>query len=235
VIDLHRALGRARASADRLATRIYDDEQFASTGRSQLPSEEVSDFIQRHGNYFPDLEGLAERVWQDARLVTEDIGRGLVRHLADRFGVRVDVRRPVGPNAPLRHFDPVRRVLALSSALPPHGRSFQIAVQIGLLSAAERLEVHLADAELTSDASRRLCRVVLANYFAGAVLMPYDAMLEAARVVRSTSASWRMRNSRASSSSTAPMSRRRTASSCSGCGRTRSTAPACTGNGCWPS
>jgi predicted transcriptional regulator len=41
-----------------------------------------------------------------------------------------------------------------------------------------------ADPMLTSAESRALCRVALANYFASAVLMPYDAFLRAAKAER---------------------------------------------------
>jgi predicted transcriptional regulator len=42
----------------------------------------------------------------------------------------------------------------------------------------------VADPILTSDESQALARVALANYFAGAVLIPYEAFLKAARAER---------------------------------------------------
>jgi predicted transcriptional regulator len=48
----------------------------------------------------------------------------------------------------------------------------------------DALERAAADPLLTTDESVALCRVALANYFAGAVLMPYDAFLGAARLER---------------------------------------------------
>ena len=42
----------------------------------------------------------------------------------------------------------------------------------------------MSDARLTTDDSRSLARVALANYFAGAVLMPYGSFLQAAREER---------------------------------------------------
>lgn len=181
LLGLYRAYVDLRSSADSLASQIYDVQQLPDVTRSQLPSEEVSDFVQRRDNYFEDLEAAAQQLWYDARLSSEDIYRGLVRHLADRFGIRVDVHREPGA---LRRYDPARRVLVLSSELPPSSRTFQLAAQLGLLVASSRLDAHAADGELQSDASRRLCRVVLANYFAGAVVMPYRPMLEAARAER---------------------------------------------------
>jgi predicted transcriptional regulator/DNA-binding XRE family transcriptional regulator len=176
IIGMHRALTNARTAADRLAARIYDDEQGQGTPASSAPSEEVTDYLQRQGNHFPELEQLAERLWRDARLVEGDVARGLVRHLADRHGVRVEDQRPAGPGGMLRHFDPTRRVVTLSTALPPASRTFQLAVQVGLFLG------HLGPPEphMGSEAAQRLLRVVLANYFAAAVMMPYEDIQRAA-------------------------------------------------------
>lgn len=55
---------------------------------------------------------------------------------------------------------------------------------IGLLAHSETLDRLSADPRLTTEDSRHLARVALANYFAGAVLMPYTPFLEAARSMR---------------------------------------------------
>jgi hypothetical protein len=83
-----------------------------------------------------------------------------------------------------RRYDPARRELALSEVLRRGSRHFQLAYQIGLLTQSEALDSIAADQLLTSDESRALCRVALANYFAAAILMPYDAFLAAARDLR---------------------------------------------------
>jgi predicted transcriptional regulator len=75
-------------------------------------------------------------------------------------------------------------VLALSELLPTRSRAFQLAYQIGLLSQHARIDKLSQDASLTTPESRALSRVALANYFAGAVLMPYAAFLSAAQEER---------------------------------------------------
>jgi predicted transcriptional regulator len=84
----------------------------------------------------------------------------------------------------LRRFDPDRRVLTLSELLPTRSRNFELAATIGLLTQTRAIDELLADAALTTDASRTLARVALANAFAGAVLMPYEPFLAAARQAR---------------------------------------------------
>ena len=181
IVSLYRAFVAARDSAQSLATQIYDGQQVPQASTTQMPSEEVSDFIQTAGNHFGELEVAAERLWDDARLSGDDLPRGLARHLADRFGIRVDVRREVDA---LREFNPSERRLVLSSRLPPASRTFQLALQLALVSQGAILDELTAAANLSSEASRQLCRIVLANYFAGAVVMPYGPMLEAAQAER---------------------------------------------------
>jgi hypothetical protein len=75
-------------------------------------------------------------------------------------------------------------VLYLSEVLRRGSRNFQLAYQIGLLAQEGVLARVADDPLLTTGSSRALGRVVLANYFASAVLMPYQPFLEAARSER---------------------------------------------------
>jgi hypothetical protein len=86
----------------------------------------------------------------------------------------------------VRRFDAERRILSLSEVLPPWSRNFQLAHQIGLLDARDDIKSILVRSEknLTTPESVRLCRVALANYFAAALLMPYEEFLRLAEEVR---------------------------------------------------
>lgn len=184
IVTLYRALRGARDSADSLATQVYDTQQVPETTRSQLPSEEVTDFIQRKGNYFPELEEAAESLWRSAALQTDDLYQGLSRYVTERLGMQSEIARLGGTGGALRHFDPERRKLRLSTMLSPMSRVFQLAAQIGLSTLGPLLDTLADDRELSSEPSRRLCRVVLANYFAGAVVMPYERILSVAKSER---------------------------------------------------
>jgi predicted transcriptional regulator/DNA-binding XRE family transcriptional regulator len=182
VVALYQAYRAAREASDTLAATLSEGD-LEGVDSSHLPSEEVSDLIQRHMNFFPELEEGAEALWRDARLEVEDLSATLVRHLRE-LGVDVRVARTGEMQGAVRRYDPDAKVLALSEVLRRGSRNFQLAYQIGLLTQAAALDRLAADRHLTSESSRSLARVALANYFAGAVLMPYQPFLEAARSER---------------------------------------------------
>src|SRR5262252_4770783 len=184
VLKLYRAFKSTRQSMENLSSRVSDDDELAGTDLSHLPSEEVSDLIQRHMNHFPGLEAGAERIWRDARLDSEELYPKLVRYLEKEHGVQVRTAHGGTERGTLRRFDPDANLLTLSELLPTRSRKFQLAHQIGLLSQSSVLETLVADPNLTTPESRSLARVALANYFAGAVLMPYTPFLQAARQER---------------------------------------------------
>src|ERR1051325_2364651 len=84
----------------------------------------------------------------------------------------------------LRRYDPDRKTLTLSELLPTRSRTFQLAHQIAIVTLGDVLERHVAEGRLASTEARVLAKVALANYFAGAVLMPYPAFHQAARSER---------------------------------------------------
>ncbi|MEO7111000.1 MAG: short-chain fatty acyl-CoA regulator family protein [Polyangiaceae bacterium] len=184
VLSLYRAYQGAHASADSLSSRLSDGEEMTGIDRSNLPSEQVSDLIQSHMNHFPALETAAEELWAKAKLEPEDLYTGLIRHLHKAHGVEVRIARGEVERTILRRFDPSRKILSLSELLPTRSRTFQLAHQIGLLTQQEAFHRIATDPRLTTDESRALARVALANYFAGAVVMPYAPFLAAAKEER---------------------------------------------------
>jgi predicted transcriptional regulator len=148
---------------------------------SGLPSEEVSDLVQRHMNHFPDLEEAAEQLWREAELDAEDVYRGLVRYLAAVHRIQVKIIRVADERKAMRRFDAEKGVITLSEVLPPRSRRFQLAHQVGLITQSQVLDRLARDEQLTTPDSRALARVALANYFASALLMPYQPFLDAAK------------------------------------------------------
>lgn len=190
LVSLYRAYRRASASADSLAAKIYDGHQSAPADpQTAMPSEEVGDFIQRAGNYFGGLEDLAVELRDGLDLPTRgDVAVGHSRHrllaamrarLEEAHGVRTElVAAERGPSV-LRRFDPKRNVLQLSEVMPNSRMAFQVAVQTALIEHGGTLTRIVSEHGLTDPRSAALGRIVLANYFAGAVMMPYEAMLDA--------------------------------------------------------
>ncbi|HEU4407669.1 MAG TPA: short-chain fatty acyl-CoA regulator family protein [Polyangiaceae bacterium] len=181
VLSLYRAYAGARESAESLSEFASDGEDTAGPTHPRLPSEEVSDLVQRHVNHFPELEAGAEALCRDARLAPGEIFAGLARHLESAHGVAVRIAEGPAARETLRRFDPKRKVLTLSELLPTRSRAFQLAAQACLLTQREALDRLTDDPLLTSAEARALGRVALANYFAAAVLMPYAPFLRACR------------------------------------------------------
>ncbi len=182
VLMLYRAYKGARGTTDQLVAQLTDGEDFGIAERSLLPSEEVSDLIQTRMNYFPELEKGAEALCE--ALGGDELAPGLTRYLERSLGVRVQVGRWADEPGTLRRYDPEGRVLLLSELLPTRARTFELAHQVALLQQREALDALTGDPALTTGESRSLGRVALANYFAAAVLMPYEAFLRAAQEER---------------------------------------------------
>ncbi len=149
----------------------------------RLPSEQVSDFLQTRANYFPELEESAERVNHDSSLSGEDTLGAMSTFLTNTFGVRV-MDMPEDDTRAVRRFDPDSRILGLSKMLPADSRNFQAAHQIGLLAADREIDMLVDEGDFTNEDGRTLARIALANYFAGALLMPYDTFHKAAKTHR---------------------------------------------------
>jgi len=182
VVTLYHAYHNAQNQAAGLADEIYAGQDDADVSKARLPSEDVNDFIQGRMNYFQELEEAAARLIAEAKLTIGARQRGMIDYL-ERKGVRVVVGGEPDSTL-LRHYDRANGLVTLSEALPPASRNFQLAVQIGLLTQSEYMDEVVADSGLPTDASRKLCRLVLANYFAGAVLLPYEEFHAAAKTER---------------------------------------------------
>src|SRR6266851_4039315 len=183
--DAHLIGSLLEAFSESLASRIIaGQEGVGGVDRAQVPSEEVNDLLQKHNNHFPELEQGAEELSRKARLDQGQLAAGLARYLEKTYGVEVRIARRGEAKGVLRRYDPETKVLALSELLPTRSRAFQLAHQIALLAQRAALDRVTADPVLTTDESRALGKVALANYFAGAVLLPYAPFLQAVREER---------------------------------------------------
>ncbi|MBF0251956.1 MAG: DUF2083 domain-containing protein [Alphaproteobacteria bacterium] len=148
------------------------------------PTEAVTDFIQAHDNHFQDLEDAAAELRAEAGLDSPAPYMRLVGYLLEKHGVSVEIADSVAHPMATTLYDEAKRQLVVSRALPQASLNFHLALFAGRLSYGRLLE-RLADSpELPGARARDKGVSALANYFAGACLMPYDAMLEAARETR---------------------------------------------------
>lgn len=180
VIDLYEAY-RRHLPAD-VATSAGEDA--AEAAPAGIPSEEVTEFVQKRGNHFPELESAAEKLWKENELSIHALSQGLVTLLRKRYRTEVEIRPAEAMKGRSRRYDQHARRLEISEMLPAPSRVFQIAHQIAYLGHHDVLDRIAASGGFTSPDAEALARAALANYFAGAVMMPYPVFLEAAKSTR---------------------------------------------------
>src|SRR5688572_9920278 len=144
------------------------------------PENWVRDYIQQHRNHFPELEQSAETLGgalADPLSVTEP----LRRRLKDAWGITARVVAPAELGNASQAYDPERRLFLLSSLLRAENRTFGLAYQLSLVEFAAVIE-RMVEAAAPPDAGiRHLLHMSLANYAAGAVMMPYGRFLASAQ------------------------------------------------------
>ncbi|MFD1341911.1 helix-turn-helix domain-containing protein [Litorisediminicola beolgyonensis] len=173
-LALHRAY---RQTHERLASL---DEALGREGAQLQPSpwEEVRDFFHYCDNYIDAVDRAGERLGETLA-ASGNIATAAIEHLA---AAGITVAETQGPA--LRLFDPESRTLTLSSLSPRETQTFQLLIQVALLRQEQLLEATLDLARFQSDTARSIAKLGLANYFAGAVLMPYRRFLAAAQETR---------------------------------------------------
>lgn len=184
VVKLYQVYRRMWENAQQQADTAGDRETVSTVGRHLSPVDEVRDFLQERTNYFGDLEDIAEALWDERDFARGEVCRGLMAHIKENLGLDTKIMPVSVMGDVLRQYDHHRRRIMLSEASLPEGRTFQLAVQYALLMHGDVIDEITKDAGLSSDEARGLLRYVLANYFAGAVMMPYGPFLASAQETR---------------------------------------------------
>lgn len=171
-LELHRAY---RQNHERLAS--LDEALGREGGTTRVsPWEEVRDFFHYCDNYIDAVDRAAERFAAPDGPVP-DPERQARAVLAARG---IDLR--LSDSAELRALD--GRVLTISTRAAGPTQRFQLLHQVALLTQGELIEATLDLARFQSEAARSIAKIGLANYFAGAALLPYRAFLAAAQETR---------------------------------------------------
>lgn len=193
LVGLTQRLEEEHARVAGLADPAHRADQFERNathvpGASQFAYERVRDFFYARQNHIGVLDQAAEQLAAELGAIGAAIESELVQRLASRHGVRTvlaSVTHDVGGGAsPRRHFDPSSRTLSMPSRMSPGQRAFQLASQLAFLEHADTLDELVSGAAELDESSLPLARVGLAQYFAGAVVLPYSDFLGRARELK---------------------------------------------------
>ena len=180
-LALHRAW---QATTDQLLSLTESDRPGMPAQINTSPEAAVHDVFRRQKNHFRELEEAAERFWTCQPPDRDEVYAALKARLRDGPGVSVRLAQVQDLPGTLRQYDEARREIRLSEALDHTNRIFQLVHMAGLLEQRTLLDVLIRKSGITESRGQGRLRVELANYFAAAVLMPYDAYLAEARATK---------------------------------------------------
>jgi predicted transcriptional regulator/DNA-binding XRE family transcriptional regulator len=151
---------------------------------AQDPTYKAMQFFSAQKNYFADLEELAEKIRAEAQLEQTNMFMGLSDYLSYKHKIAVQVL-PHNIMANIeRRFDYHQRRLLLNEILPHSSKCHQIAAQLALIIYRDALENTIEISGDFDSTTKKLIRLGLANYLAGAIILPYDIFLDAAKKTR---------------------------------------------------
>ncbi len=163
------------------ATLVERRSAPAAEGEPALVTPEtwVRDHIQAQRNYFGYIEEAAETL---AGALGERLFMfaALRKRLKEGFGVDTRIVPPELLDGTSQHYDYHRKRLMMSELLRSESRTFAVAYQVALFEFRPLLARMLESAVPPDQPSRRLLHMSLANYAAGAIMMPYAEFLTAA-------------------------------------------------------
>src|ERR1700712_4887153 len=150
---LYAAYTEARRGETLVAAQMADRDDGSRFEAN--PIERVRDLIEANRNYFPELETAAENLRDELNVPAEGLFAALTARLREKHSIVTRIMPVDVMRETLRRFDRHRRQLLISELV----------------------------AGPLDDTPRRLYRITLANYFAAAAMMPYQAFHAAAEAL----------------------------------------------------
>ncbi|MGB7242996.1 MAG: short-chain fatty acyl-CoA regulator family protein, partial [Sulfitobacter sp.] len=177
LLDLYRMFQKSREQLGEVDNSLKDREG----SLAPLPYEEVRDHFHYKDNYIDELDRVAEAF--SVSLKHGEAGRlaDVSQYLGDAHGVHVVMRKDRPSSGTVRNFDPATQTLYLNAASSAATNLFQLAYQVGMIEQGALIETLLDEANFQTDVAREVCRMTFANYFAGAVVLPYSEFAAAAK------------------------------------------------------
>jgi len=144
----------------------------------------IHNFFRENSNHFDVLERVAEALAAEESFDPYDVHDVLRHRLRTRHGIEVITQGIETMRDALRIFDAANGTILLSEALDHQNRTFQLAHTLCFIEYGDVLDSITAGAHFRTEAHLARCHVELANYFAAALLMPYEAFISKAEETR---------------------------------------------------
>lgn len=149
-----------------------------------FPYDEVRDWVQTHHNYFDQLDRAAETLFLKQGFQPLTLREDLRRHLHDHHGIQVSSAPGLLAEGVFWRLNSKRKDLYVAADAAPESEIFWMAHVIGQLEHADLIAAELKRQTFSSEDAKGLARLALANYFAGALMLPYRLFHEAAIAVK---------------------------------------------------
>src|SRR5690606_21716187 len=124
----------------------------------------------------------AERLAAKLDLPERNAETAISDYLETTHDVRI-MRAPPG-NDLLRRFEPSSRAMFLNSYYPSATRTFQMAYHIAALEQQADINRIIVNADFRTEEAAEICKIGLQNYFAGALILPYQTFMTTAKELR---------------------------------------------------
>ena len=165
------------------AYRAQAEQQPAAT-TPRFPYDEVRDWVQSRQNHFGALDEAAEALFEAQNFTPATLREDLRRYLRDAHGITSGSSGGLLAQGVFWRLNRAAKKLLLAEDAAPESEIFWLAHVVGQLEQRARIERELRRAEFSSDEALGLARIALANYFAGALMMPYARFHAAAGATR---------------------------------------------------
>ncbi|MEE9322880.1 MAG: short-chain fatty acyl-CoA regulator family protein [Granulosicoccus sp.] len=148
---------------------------------AQFHYDQVRDFFTIRDNYIDELDVAAEHLQQDKKFRLGNMEDELTKYLQQQYGVNRVYIDGDDSRLSTSKFNKETRTLTLSMLLPQSRRCFHLANHLCRLEHDALLDRIVASANFSTQEANSICRIGLANYFAAALLMPYQIFLDEAQ------------------------------------------------------
>ncbi len=144
----------------------------------------MRDWVQSHRNYFDGLDRAAEDLAETRGFGQDNLREDLTLYLRAQHNLEIERMPGLLEQGLVWRLDRGPRKLLVAAEAAPERQAFALAHVIGLLEQKTQIARLVQGGGLGGDEARALARVGLANYFAGALMLPYRRFLTEAQTLR---------------------------------------------------